>query len=77
MAILVILLGLMVFPTEEMAEFRKHSSGSGKYVWVETVECSSGMRRSGYSYAPSGSVFLKEVSEDGTLEMPVCDGDVK
>ena len=77
MAIIAIILGFMVFPSEEMIEFRKHSNGIGKFVLVESVECSTGSRSSGYSYAPGGRVMFKEVSEDGSVEIPVCDGDVK
>lgn len=77
MAVILILLGFMIFPSEEMVEFRKHSTGTGQYVLVDTVQCTSGMRASGYSYAPGGRVYFKEVSADGSVEMPVCDGDVK
>ena len=77
MAIILIVLGFMMFPSEDMIEFRKHSNGTGKFVKVEGVECSSGMRASGYSYAPNGRVLFKEVNEDGSVDMPVCDGDVK
>ena len=62
----------MIFPSDEMIEFRKHSSGTGKYAKVDSVACISGLRESGYSYAPNGRVLFKEVNLDGSVDMPVC-----
>ena len=76
MAIILILLGFMIFPSDEMVEFRKNSNPNAAYVLVDTVECESGMRKSGYSYAPGGRVMFKQVNEDGTVDLPVCDGDI-
>ena len=76
MAIILILLGFMIFPSDEMVEFRKNSGPNPTFVMVDSVECESGLRKSGYSYAPGGHVMFKQVSEDGSVEMPVCDGDV-
>ena len=76
MAIIIVLLGFMLFPSEEMIEFRKHSGPNPSFAFVEAVDCEGGMRQSGYSYAPGGRVMFKQVSEDGSVEMPVCDGEL-
>lgn len=67
MAVMLIIIGLMIFPSEEMAEFRKHSNGNANYVWVEAVECETGLKESGYSFAPSGRVVMKQVNDDGSV----------
>ena len=76
MAIIIVLLGFMLFPSEEMIEFRKHSGPNPSFAFVDAVACEGGMRQSGYSYAPSGRVMFKQLSEDGSVEMPVCDGEL-
>lgn len=77
LVVMMIVLGFMVFPSEEVVDFRMNSSGTGEYAFVDSVKCSTGLRQSGYSYAPTKNVFIKEVSEDGAVEEPVCEGDVK
>lgn len=67
MIIILGVLAFMLFPTDDMKDFRAHSNGVNKYEWIEATECETGLKQSGYSYAPSGSVMLKQVNEDGTV----------
>lgn len=71
-----VLLGLVLLVTvsansPSLQEFRTHSNGNAEYRFVESVECPSGLRQSGYSFAPAGRVVLKQVNHDGTVG-PVC-----
>jgi hypothetical protein len=61
------ILAVIIFPTEEMKEFRAHSNGMAEYRFVEAVECETGLNKSGYSVAPSGNIVLKQVNADGTV----------
>ena len=74
LALIAIILGLMASPSEEIIEWRKQSNGSDTFVIVDAIECQSGMRQSGYSYAPAGHVFIKQANLDGTVDLPACDG---
>ena len=66
-AALVILLGLGIYNSDAMSEFRTHSNHNPEYVFAYVEECDSGLRGSGYAYAPSGSVVLKQVNRDGSV----------
>ena len=66
-AALVILLGLGIYNSNAMSEFRTHSNHNPEYVFAYVEECDSGLRGSGYAYAPSGSVMLKQVNRDGSV----------
>lgn len=66
-AALVILLGLGIYNSDAMSEFRTHSNHNPEYVFAYVEECDSGLRGSGYAYAPSGSVMLKQVNRDGSV----------
>ena len=66
-AALVILLGLGVYNSDALSEFRTHSNHNPKYVFTYVEECNSGLRGSGYAYAPAGSVMLKQVNRDGSV----------
>ena len=66
-AAFVILLGLGVYNSDAMTEFREHSNHNPQYVISFVDDCESGLRSSGYAYAPSGSVMLKQVNEDGSV----------
>ena len=70
--VLIVLLGLVIFPSEEIKEFGRHSNGVQEYVFVTSKACPSGLRKSGYSYAPGGHVVLKQKNLDGTVSEPVC-----
>ena len=66
-AAFVILLGLGFYNSEAMSEFRTHSNHNPEYVFAYVEECDSGLRGSGYAFAPSGSVMLKQVNRDGSV----------
>ncbi|XDZ65263.1 hypothetical protein AB8880_10055 [Alphaproteobacteria bacterium LSUCC0684] len=72
MPILVLALGLFLFPTEEMKEFSKHSNGMAEYRFVAAKTCDTGLRDTGFAFAPSGNVYLKQVNTDGTIAPEVC-----
>ena len=66
-AILVILVGLGIYTSDAVSEFRTHSNNNPQYVFAYVENCNSGLRDSGYAYAPSGSIMLKQVNSDGTV----------
>jgi len=66
-AVFVILLGFGVYTNDAMSEFRQHSNHNPHYVISFVGDCESGLRASGYAYAPSGSVMLKQVNKDGSV----------
>ena len=66
-AAFMILLGLGVYNSDVMTEFRQHSNHNPHYVISVVNDCESGLRTSGYAYAPSGSIMLKQVNKDGSV----------
>jgi len=66
-AAFMILLGLGVYNSDAMTEFRQHSNHNPYYVISVVNDCESGLRTSGYAYAPSGSIMLKQVNKDGSV----------
>ena len=38
-----------------------------RQVFAYVEDCDSGLRGSGYAYAPGGSIMLKQVNRDGTV----------
>ncbi|MEC9146030.1 MAG: hypothetical protein VYB26_06525 [Pseudomonadota bacterium] len=66
-AAFVILVGLGVYNSDAVSEFRAHSNHNPEYVFAYVEECDSGLRNSGYAFAPSGSIMLKQVNSDGTV----------
>ncbi len=66
-AALVFLLGLGVYNSDAMSEFREHSNHNPQYVISFVKECESGLRDSGYALAPSGTIVLKQVNKDGSV----------
>jgi len=62
-----ILVGLGVYTSDAMSEFRAHSNHNPQYVISFVDDCESGLRASGYAYAPSGSIMLKQVNKDGSV----------
>ena len=66
-AAFVILVGLGVYGSDAMSEFREHSNHNPRYVIRVVEDCESGLRTSGYAYAPSGGIMLKQVNKDGSI----------
>ena len=66
-AAFVILVGLGVYNSDAVSEFRAHSNHNPEYVFAYVEECDSGLRNSGYAFAPSGIIMLKQVNRDGTV----------
>jgi len=65
---IVVLLGILsISHTESMQSFRQHSNHNPVYKFVRAVPCENGLRSSGYSVAPTGRLFLKQVNKDGTV----------
>jgi len=68
MWVIVVILGIVgIYNTESMQSFHKHSNHNPVYKFVRAVPCENGLRSSGYSFVPTGRVFLKQVNEDGTV----------
>ena len=63
----VILVGLGIYNSDAVSEFRAHSNNNPQYVFAFVEDCDSGLRDSGYAYAPAGSIVLKQVNRDGTV----------
>ena len=66
-AALVILVGLGIYNSDTVSEFRAHSNNNPEYVFAFVEGCDSVLRDSGYAYAPAGSIMLKQVNRDGTV----------
>ena len=66
-AALVILVGLGIYNSDAVSEFRAYSNNNPEYVVAFVEDCDSGLRDSGYAYAPAGSIMLKQVNRDGTV----------
>jgi len=65
---IVVLLGFLgISHTESMQSFHQHSNHNPVYKFVRAVPCENGLRSSGYSVAPTGRLFLKQVNKDGTV----------
>ena len=54
-AAIMLLLGVGVYTSDPMAEFRAHSNHNPEYAFAYVKECESGLRDSGYALAPSGT----------------------
>ena len=52
-----------------LIESSKH--GHAKYEFVKPVDCKSGNLKNTYAIAQNGKVFLKQLSEDGSVG-PIC-----
>ena len=63
----------IAFEQPHVKEFLVEASKSGpaKYSFVKPKDCLSGKLKDTYVLAQNGKVFLKQVSEDGTIG-PVC-----
>ena len=66
-AAILFLLGVGFYNSDGISEFHDHSNHNAKYVFAYVKDCESGLRDSGYAYAPSGSLVLKQVNHDGTV----------
>ena len=62
-----ILVGFGIYSGDAVSEFRTHSNNNPQYVFAYVEDCVSGLRDSGYAYAPGGSIMLKQVNSDGTV----------
>jgi hypothetical protein len=72
MVILVLGAALMAFNSEGYQEFSKHSNGMAEYVFVDSRSCPNGLRDSGYTLTPTGTLMLKQVNTDGSVSDLVC-----
>ena len=63
----------IAFEQPHVKEFLVEASKSGpaKYSFVKPKDCLSGKLKDTYVLAQNGKVFLKQISEDGTIG-PVC-----
>jgi len=66
-AAIMFLIGIGFYNSDDMSQFREHSNHNAQYVFAYVEKCETGLRESGYAYAPSGSVVLKQVNSDGTV----------
>ena len=64
---------VLVLEQPHVREFLVEASKSGpvRYSFVKPKDCLSGKLKDSYALAQNGKVFLKQVSEDGTIG-PVC-----
>lgn len=60
-----------LFNTETMQSFSEHSNNNPEYRFVRAVPCETGLKLSGFSLAPTGRLFLKQVNSDGSVGV-VC-----
>ena len=56
-----------IYQTDSVQEFRANSNHNPVYEIVQGVPCDSGLKSSGYSVAPTGKLYLKQVNLDGTV----------
>ena len=60
-----------LYNTDAMRSFSEHSNHNLEYKFVRAVPCETGLKSSGYSVAPTGRLFLKQVNKDGSVGV-VC-----
>ena len=60
-----------LFNTEAMQSFGEHSNNNPEYRFVRAVPCETGLKSSGFTVAPTGRLFLKQVNKDGSVGV-VC-----
>ena len=63
---------LLLFPTEGMQEFSRHSNGNAEYELVEVKPCEDGLKKSGYALIPFSSLAFKQKNLDGSITEPTC-----
>ncbi|MBU74249.1 MAG: hypothetical protein CMM73_00865 [Rhodospirillaceae bacterium] len=66
-AAFVVILGLGIMASESLQTFRSNSNGNPEYVITFVGDCTTGLRDSGFAYAPTGGIMLKQVNKDGTV----------
>ena len=72
MWVLILVFGIAgLHSTEGMQSFREHSNNNPEYRFVKAVPCETGLKSSGFSVAPTGRLFLKQVNKDGSFGV-VC-----
>ena len=69
-----VLLGLGTVTTEYMQKFHENSNYNPDYVITLLGNGSTGLRDSGFAYAPTGGIMLNQVNKDGTV-VDVCAGE--
>jgi hypothetical protein len=67
MGIIVVLGMVALMASDSMSEFVARGNGNPVYKFVYVEECETGQRDSGFAFAPTGSVVLKQVNRDGTV----------
>ena len=71
-AIFAVLIIMVISTDDGVKEFRRHSNGVAAYELINVTPCTTGLRPTGYSYAPAGSIMFKQKNLDGTVSKPVC-----
>lgn len=72
MWVISIILGIVgISHSDSMHSFNQYSNDNPVYEFLRAVPCENGLRSSGYSVAPNGRLFLKQVNKDGTVGL-VC-----
>ena len=56
----------------EYQEFRKHSNGNDEYSITFVDPCKTGLRDTGYAFAPAKFVLFKQKPLNGKESGPVC-----
>ena len=67
MGIIVVLGMVALMASDSMSEFVARGNGNPVYKFVYVEECETCQRDSGFAFAPTGSVVLKQVNRDGTV----------
>ena len=66
----ILILGIYsIFNDQHIKNYLKTIGNSGliKYEFVNPVQCKTGPRKKTYVLAPTGTIFLKQVSHDGKI----------
>ena len=72
MWVLILVFGVAgLYSTDAMQSFSEHSNNNQEYGFARAVPCETGLKSSGYSLAPTGRLFLKQVNKDGSVGV-VC-----
>jgi len=70
----IIILFIAVFglaQSEAYKAFKANSNNNPNYAFVSVHNCETGKRESGFAFAPSSTIVLKQRNQDGTVG-PVC-----
>ena len=68
----IVILTVALVLSSEYQEFRKHSNGNDAYSISFVVPCETGLRDTGYAFAPAKFVLFKQKPHKNEEAGPVC-----